>query len=161
MVGLPGDRYVVACNGRRVPLCATDTPASMSPRPLSGLAASQRLHPTIPIDTPLVFDLYDTWNGRSLAGARTTSRIPGRLSYRAFPVNAMEAESRRTNRFFGHGHTAGVLAAAGGDQPRVPAHARPAARPLTILRCRLCPIRRAELAVACVRPKAGARPGAY
>ncbi len=112
VVGLLGDRYVVACNGRRVPLRATEM--------LGEFVAGVRyrawqppncLHPTIPIDTPLVFDLYDTWNGRSLGGCTYYVSHPGGLSYEKFPVNAMEAESRRTNRFFTHGHTAGTFAA--------------------------------------------------
>ena len=32
------------------------------------------LHPTIPIDTPLVFDLYDRWSGRAVGGLHVSRR---------------------------------------------------------------------------------------
>jgi hypothetical protein len=66
-------------------------------RPVPGVAAAERcLHPTIPVHSPLVFDLLDTWNDRSSAGARTTCRTPAGGRYETFPVNALDAaESRR------------------------------------------------------------------
>ena len=106
--GLVGDRFAITVNGHRVPLHPTGTNGE-------GVAGVRYrawqppvcLQPTIGSHAPLRFDLYDTWNQRSLGGCTYHVAHPGGLSHDKFPINSYEAESRRLSRFFRHGHLQG------------------------------------------------------
>lgn len=106
--GLTDSRFVVLCNRRRVPLHPTRAQGEF----VAGVRyrawqPPSSLHPNIPVHTPLVFDIVDTWSGSAIGGCTYHVAHPGGRANEVFPVNANEAESRRLARFSGMNHTPG------------------------------------------------------
>ena len=101
-------RYSVLCNGRNVPLQPTGIPSQY----VAGIKyrawqPPRCLHPTIGIHTPLLIELIDRQANRSLGGCTYHAVHPAGVGHGIFPINALEAESRRASRFEKSGHHGG------------------------------------------------------
>jgi len=93
-------RYMVACNGRRVPLQPIDLPGQA----IAGIRYRARklsaaLHPTIPVHTPLTFDLFDCWKKRIVGRCTYYAGPPDGSIHTTRPADANEARARRQQRF--------------------------------------------------------------
>ncbi|MFO1070927.1 MAG: transglutaminase family protein [Geminicoccaceae bacterium] len=111
VTGAVGPRYTVTCNRRELPL----QPAGINEALVAGVRfrawqPPHCLHPTIGLHTPLIFDVVDRWNGRSVGGCTYHVMHPAGRNFETLPINDFEAEGRRLARFQPWGHTPGPFA---------------------------------------------------
>ncbi len=108
--GVDPERHLVACNGVEVPLASTghrgEYYAGVRYRAWQPWSA---LHPSIEVHAPLRFEVVDIPSAASLGGATYHVVHPGGRAYEHPPVNANEAEARRSGRFEPRGHSPGVF----------------------------------------------------
>lgn len=108
VTGLDEYRHAIAVNGVELPLTPTGEPGTY----VAGVRyrawqPPSCLHPTIPVHAPLVVDLIDRPNSKAIGGCTYFVSHPGGRSHERFPVNALEAETRRSERFSSIGHSPG------------------------------------------------------
>lgn len=108
--GIVEGRHIVTCNGYPLQLQqGAEAGVRVGGVRYKAWAPSSSLHPTIPVHSPLVFDIIDTSLGRSLGGCKYHVIHKGGRSYETIPVNANEAEGRRLSRFEAMGHSPGAV----------------------------------------------------
>jgi uncharacterized protein (DUF2126 family) len=107
-IGADRQRHVLTCNGYPIPMLATDNPdIQVGGVRYRAWQPPSALHPTITVDGPLRFELVDIATGTSRGGCTYHVSHPGGRAYDSPPVNAVEAESRRSRRFEATGFTPG------------------------------------------------------
>jgi uncharacterized protein (DUF2126 family)/transglutaminase-like putative cysteine protease len=108
--GAVGDQHVVTCNGYRLPLLPTrQANIQVAGVRFKAWNPHSALHPNLPINTPLQFDVLDTRLERSIGGCRYHVVHPGGRNYDTLPLNENEAEGRRLSRFEAPTHTPGRI----------------------------------------------------
>ncbi len=112
LTGLPNaERFVVACNGRRVPLHPTgDAGEALAGIRYRARRLSAALHPTIPVHTPLTFDLLDTQTGHAVGRCTYFAGPPDGSIHSTRAKDAAEAQQRRHERFVISPAPAGLVA---------------------------------------------------
>ncbi|MCW2751652.1 MAG: transglutaminase, partial [Aeromicrobium sp.] len=108
--GVLPHQHLVTCQGVPVPL----TPTGAAGEYFAGVRyrawqPPSALHPSIEVHAPLRFDIIDVPSANSIGGATYHVVHPGGRAHDNPPVNAREAEARRSSRFEPFGHSPGAI----------------------------------------------------
>jgi len=107
--GLTDGRHKILVNGRTVPMQPVATGQAVGGARFRAWWPASTLHPTIPPHVPLLCEIWDGWQKRSLGGCTYHVAHPGGRNHVTFPVNGYEAEGRRLARFEPFGFTGGMF----------------------------------------------------
>ena len=108
--GLSPARHAITCNGRRVPLVSTGRAGEyVAGVRFKAAMLPVSLHPTLPVNAPLTFDIIEMSSRRSLGGCVYHPESPDGTAYEGLPVNANEADTRRRARFRERGPSDGLV----------------------------------------------------
>jgi len=126
--GFDPRRHAILCAGQLVPLY----PTAVESQYVAGIKyrawqPPRCLHPTIGIHTPLRFEIIDRRSNLAVGGCTYHAVHPAGVGHAVFPINALEAESRRAARFEPHGFTGGRI-----DLPNWPPSTSPNPYPVTM-----------------------------
>ena len=126
--GLTDTRHVVSCNGRRLPLHPTGRKGEyVAGVRFKAWSPPSGLHPTIPAQDPLIFDVVDLWNRASLGGCCYYVSHPGGSRRGALPGQWLRGGEPADCALSAHGaHAGGYRSARRGTGGGVSVHARPA-----------------------------------
>jgi uncharacterized protein (DUF2126 family)/transglutaminase-like putative cysteine protease len=110
LLGAVPQHYAITCNGRRVPLCQTrEALVQVGGVRFKAWNPYSSLHPNLPINSPLTFDIIDTRLERSIGGCIYHVMHPGGRAYDELPLNENEAQGRRISRFVSPTHSTGKI----------------------------------------------------
>jgi uncharacterized protein (DUF2126 family) len=109
MSGYTEGRHHAIVNGKRVPMAPTAVDTAIGGVRYRAWRPPHALHPTVPVNAPLLCEIWDERVGRSIGGCRYHVAHPGGRAHTSFPVNSYEAEGRRLARFEAYGFTPGAF----------------------------------------------------
>ncbi|HTB21990.1 MAG TPA: transglutaminase family protein [bacterium] len=109
---------ILSCAGRRVPMRPTDVPGiQVGAVRYKAWDQPSSLYSDVPAVSPLVLELIDPVQQRSLGGCAWHASHPGGRSFELMPVNDEEAESRWKSLFEARGRAGGWVAVPGRERP--------------------------------------------
>lgn len=140
LTAMDPDRYIVCCNRRQVPLAQTqESGVKVGGVRFKAWQPGEALHPTLPVNAPLTFDIFDKWTGARW-GVHLSCCPSGRAELRYIPCQyqrsgrAPTGAVRKVGPYGGQLHTCARTAASG-----IPDDAGSAPKTGTLRPCQTAP----------------------